>query len=297
MMQEAQKRGYGIFCVTLPNLSCEGNDVFGRGDEIEVLGIGKRPFYKLKRSFRLRLAESVAVFLRKDPPFDLAYLHHLYLLSCLRGRVYLQNDPVGVMALSEKVFPLWFEKWIPKTCITRSFQEAESFAQKHKQGVVIKPLNSSGGRGVFQLRGKDSNFQVAFESLSKEGKEYVICQEFLPQVKTGDKRVLLLGGKILGYFIRVPRKGSHRANLHSGGQLKKCKLSAQEMEIAKKVGFSLLQWGIDFAGIDLIGGKLTEINVTSPMGLREINVTQKIRSEKIFMDFVVNKLRMMNASK
>ncbi len=297
MMKEAQSRAYGIFCVNLPNLSCEGNELWGEGQEIEILGIGKSPFYKMKEKARYKLSESAAIFLRKDPPFDLTYLHHLYLLSQLRSRVYLMNDPLGVMAIAEKVFPLWFEKYIPATCITRSFEEAQIFARKQKSGIVLKPLNSSGGRRVFKTGVKDSNFKVAFEAVGNEGMEYVVCQQYLPAVKKGDKRIVLLGGEILGCFARIPAKGSHRANLHSGGRLQKCKLTHREIEIARTLGHVLLQWGIDFAGIDLIGEKLTEINVTSPMGLREINVTQGIRSEKKFMDFVEKKIRMKNAVK
>lgn len=296
MMKEAQERGYGIFCVQLPNLYCLNNEVWARGIEIEVLGIGKKPFYKQLREVSIDLSRASAVFLRKDPPFHLEYLHHLYLLAQLRGRVYLMNDPLGIMAISEKVFPLWFEPHIPATCITRSWEEAQRFAKSQKNALILKPLNSSGGRGVFCLKPQDSNLKVAFETLSGEGREYVICQEYLPAVQKGDKRILLLGGEILGYFARVPAKGSHRANLHSGGHLKACSLNAREKEIALAIGRSLLQWGIDFAGIDLIGEKLTEVNVTSPMGLREINVAQKTRSEKKFMDFVEKRMRMKHAT-
>lgn len=295
MMREAQSRAYGIFCVTLPNLYLANREVWGRGVEIEILGAGKKPFYREKKRYALNLSQASAIFLRKDPPFDLDYLHHLSLLSLLRGRVYLMNDPVGVMAFAEKIFPLCFEKYSPPTLISRHFEEISEFVQKQKAGIVLKPLNSSGGRGVFCFQQQDSNFKVAFEVLSREGREYVVCQQYLPEIKKGDKRILLLGGKVLGYFTRMPAKGSHRANLHSGGRLQACRLSSREMEIAENVGRILVQWGIDFAGVDLIGEKLTEINVTSPMGLREINVTQKIKSEKKFMDFVEKKLGRKNA--
>lgn len=299
MMKEAQDRSYGIFCATLPNLSLQSfpkQEVLAQGSELEILGIGRRPFYKIKRNLTLKLSEATAIFLRKDPPFDLGYLHHLYLLSQLRGRVYMMNDPLGILALSEKIFPLWFEKYCPATLITRSADEAFRFAREWKSGVVLKPLNSSGGRGVFKLKAGDSNFQVAFDSLSQEGQTYVICQQFLPKVSQGDKRVMLVGGEILGYFARIPAKASHRANLHSGGRLKKCGLTGSEREMSEHLGQVLLQWGIDFAGIDLIGGKLTEVNVTSPMGLREINVTQGLRSEKRWMDFVERRIGKNNAS-
>ncbi len=297
MMKEAQARAYRIFHTTLPNLSLEGEEVFAQGHEINILGVGKRPFYRVQKQFRLNLIQSKAIFLRKDPPFDLAYLHHLYVLAQLRGRVYLMNDPIGIMSISEKIFPLWFQKYIPQTCITSSYEQMKAFSQKQKFGVVLKPLNGSGGRRIFHVRLQDSNFKVAFETLSNEGLEYVVCQEFLPAVKKGDKRVLLLGGEILGSFTRVPPKGSHRANLHSGGSFKKSKLSSREIEIAQGVGSILLRWGIDFAGIDLIGERLTEVNVTSPMGMRELNATQKIHSEKKFMDFVEMRIRLSNESR
>lgn len=295
MMKEAQSRGYGIFCVTLPNLYLSHNEVWGQGTEIEILGIGKKPFYREKKKYALQLSQALAVFLRKDPPFDLSYLHHLYLLSQLRGRVYLMNDPVGVMAVSEKVFPLWFKNYMPPTFIGRHFKEAFDFIQKQKKGIVLKPLNSSGGRGVFHFDVGDSNLKVAFEVLSQEEKEYVVCQEYIPEVKKGDKRILLLGGEILGYFVRMPAKGSHRANLHSGGHACACHLTKREIEMLKNIGQTLIQWGIDFAGVDFIGEKLTEINVTSPMGLREISKVQKIKPERKFLDFVEKKIGRKNA--
>lgn len=305
MMREAQSRGYGIFCVTLPNLYLSssrskqllGAEVWGKGLEIQVSARAQKDFYRVKRQMHFSLSKAAAVFLRKDPPFDLSYLHHLYLLSTLRGRVYMMNDPVGVMALSEKFLPLYFPQYAPATWIGRRFEEASSFIQKQKTGVVLKPLNSSGGRGVFHFNTKDSNLKVAFELLSREESEYVICQEYLPAVKKGDKRVMLLGGGILGYFTRIPAHASHRANLHSGGSLRACSLSKREVEIAQNVGRMLVQWGVDFAGIDLIGERLTEVNVTSPMGLREINATQGIKSEKKFMDFVEMKIGRKNASR
>lgn len=299
MMKEAQARGYGIFSATLPNLSLKnsrGMELWAEGSEIEIFGVGRRPFYKIKKKLHFELSKAKAIFLRKDPPFDLTYLQHLYLLGQLRGRVYMMNDPVGIAAVSEKVFPFWFPEYIPKTCITSSWEEAKAFSKNFKKGVILKPLNSSGGRQVFKFSPQDSNLQIAFEALNPHGNQYVICQEFLPAVQKGDKRVILLGGQILGAFARIPSKGSHRANLHSGGSLKKCSLSVREKEISKAVGLVMLRYGIDFAGIDLIGEKLTEINVTSPMGLKEINSTQNIRSEKLWMDFVEWRIGSKNAS-
>ncbi len=286
LMSEVQKRGHLITCFTLSQIFYHLNSLYGEGEEIKIFGIGKKLFYKIIRKKRFNLAKLDAIFLRKDPPFDLSYLHHLYLLNTIRDQVFMVNDPLGIMTASEKLFPLRFERFIPKTCVTKNYQELLRFSKNLAHGVILKPINSSGGRGIFHIKSDQSNLKVAFETLSNHQAEYIVCQEYLPSVKKGDKRVVLLDGEILGYFLRVPQKGDHRANLHSGGALKKCSLTKREIEIASELAADLNRLGLSFVGLDFIGEKLTEINVTSPMGIREINQTLGGKSEKKVIDFV-----------
>jgi len=291
LMHEAQKRKYKILTFTLSDLFYQSGSVFGKAKEIKVekpspSKRNRKPFYNIIRESTVDLTSLNAIFLRKDPPTDLNYFHHLYLLETIQDRVPMINSPRGILKVQEKIYPLRFEKYIPQTCITKKLSVILEFIKTCPSGVVLKPLNSSGGRGVFSFRGIDSNLAVAVETLTHEGKEDIICQEYLPQVSKGDKRVMLLNGEILGYFLRVPQKGDHRANLHSGGNLTACQLSKKEKMIALEVGEVLKKEGLTFVGLDMIGEKLTEINVTSPMGLREINLTMGGQSEKKVIDFV-----------
>lgn len=291
VMLEAQKRGHSLWAFELGNLSWNKTTLQAHAFEIKILGIGKRPFYEKKREALIALETLDALFLRKDPPFDLSYLHHLYLLRTLQDRVLMVNEPLGILKASEKIYPLEFLEFTPSTLITRNFQDLSQFASPFPEGIVLKPLHRSGGAGVFRLKPSDSNLAVAFETLSEEGKYYVVAQEYLPAVEQGDKRVILLNGEILGFFARVPQQGNHRANLHSGGRLSPCELTPKERAIAEALAPALLKEGLYFVGLDLIGEKLTEINVTSPMGINEINQTRGIRSEEKVVDFVESRIR------
>ena len=293
LMEEAGRRGHEILALTLPDLTFRSCSIWGRGTWVKILGVGRRPFYRSLREASVDLATLDALFLRKDPPFDLSYLHHLYLLQQIRGKVFMMNDPTGIMKASEKIIPMDFPRYMPDVVVTRDFREVERFAKSKRLGVVLKPLDGQGGRGIFYLKPGDSNLKVAFETLSSEGRVYVMAQDFLPEVKRGDKRVMVLNGEVLGYFTRLPRPGEHRANLHRGGRLKPCGLNSRELRIAREVGIALREEGLYFVGLDLIGEKLTEVNVTSPMGINEVNRTMKIRSEKKVIDFVEDKLRRM----
>jgi len=287
LMAEAQRRGHRLFALTLPQLFLKGSSAQGEALEIKILGIGKKPFFKVLAKKRMALESLDVLFLRKDPPVDLLFVHHLYLLLPLKGKVFMVNDPEAILKSNEKTLALQFPQWAPRSCITASWDEMSRFAGAEKKGIVLKPMGSSGGRGIFYFKSSgDSNLRVAFEILSKNGKRLVVGQEFLPAVRKGDKRVMLLNGEILGYFNRLPKPGDHRANLHSGGRLAPCRLSSEEKKIAQEVGRVLRKEGLYFVGLDLIGERLTEINLTSPMGLNEINKTQGGRSEERVIDFV-----------
>jgi glutathione synthase len=220
---------------------------------------------------RLDLAELDAVFIRKDPPFDSAYAHATLLLELLRDQTLVVNDPRGLREANEKLYALHFAEWMPETIVTSERQVILDFVREVGGKAVIKPLDGAGGYGVLGLTAGDGNEKAIIDLLTTEGTVLVEVQAFMPEVKEGDKRVVLLDGKPLGAILRVPPEGDHRANIHIGGSVVPTDLNDEEMKLIEDVGPRLRADGLYFVGLDLIGGKLTEVNVTSPTGIRELS--------------------------
>ncbi len=220
---------------------------------------------------RLPLAEVDAVFVRKDPPFDPAYSHATLLLELLRGRTLVINDPRGLRDANEKLYALTFSEWMPATIVTSDRATIHDFVAEVGGKAVIKPLDGAGGFGVLGLVQGDANARAIADLLTNEGKQLVMVQAFIPEVREGDKRVLMLDGELLGAILRVPAAGDHRANIHVGGTVVPTELDERERALVAAVGPRLRQDGLYFVGLDLIGGKLTEVNVTSPTGIRELS--------------------------
>ncbi len=258
LIREIERRGHSVFLCEPKDLFLKQNQVWAKGKNLATLD---------------------CLFLRKDPPFDLSYLHHLYLLLKLRGKVLMINDPLAVMNHNEKLSALNFP-FAPKTLVTSKRELLLSWAKQFKNGVVLKPLHYSGGVGVRWLK----NFKSCTIT------EQTLCQEYLPAAKKGDKRILLWDGKILGAYLRVPKPGEFRANLHQGGKFVATQLTPREIKIAKTVGLWAKRQRLYFVGMDLIGGYLTEINVTSPMGIREVNVLYHLKVEKTIIDSILRKI-------
>lgn len=292
MMREAGRRGHEIYATRPEQLSARRLSLSSAVQKLKVVGkAGGKDWLRVLETKTRELRSFDAILLRKDPPFDQNYLHHLYLLDLISREVYMMNHPRGVLAGSEKILPLHFPELVPETLISADFETLFDFAKKQKQGTVIKPLNSSGGRGVFLLRHpKAENFRVILEAATDNFSRHVVAQAFLPEVTKGDKRIVLLGGEPLGAFVRRPAKGEHRANLHAGGSAHPAKLSASDRKILDTLQPTLRLMGLDFVGLDVIGDKLTEINVTSPMGLYEINQANGSRTEAKVVDFIEQKI-------
>ena len=220
---------------------------------------------------RVDLTELDAVFVRKDPPFDDAYAYATLLLELIRGETLVINDPRGLREANEKLYALHFAEHMPDTIVTSERQVILDFVREVGGRAVIKPLDGAGGFGVLGLTAGDGNEKAIIDLLTHEGQQLAEVQRFMPEVKKGDKRVLLLDGELLGAILRVPPQGDHRANIHIGGSVLATELEPEEMAIVEAVGPRLRQDGLFFVGLDLIGGKLTEINVTSPTGIRELS--------------------------
>ena len=253
LIREIERLGHSVFL-------CEPKDLFLKQNEVWAKGIN--------------LKSLDCLFLRKDPPFDLAYLHHLYLLVKLEGEVLMINEPSAILEFNEKLSTLDFP-FSPKTLVSANMRQICDWARSQKNGVVLKPLHLSGGTNIHWIkRSAVSNQRSAkiLKQMTANGLEPIICQEYLMAAKKGDKRILVWDGKILGGFLRKPKPGEFRANLHQGGRFVACELTARDKKIAHKVGKWAKAKGLYFVGLDVIGEHLTEINVTSPMGIREVNV-------------------------
>lgn len=269
LMREIGRRGHTVFACTIGDLYLKQNEVWA----------GSFPLHKLG-----------CLFLRKDPPFDMPYLKHLYLLQKLEGRVFMINKPSAILRHNEKLAALDFP-FAPKTFVGAKTKEILKWGRKFSQGIVVKPLNQGGGRGIHWIKRSAVSDQRSVQIIRKmtaSGMEPIIAQEYLPAAKKGDKRILLWNGRVLGVFLRVPRPGEFRANLHQGGRFVATTLTPRDRKIAEKVGQWAKKEGLYFVGLDVIGKHLTEINVTSPMGIREVNTLYGLQVE---CDMIGNVLR------
>jgi glutathione synthase len=216
------------------------------------------------------LLEVDAVFIRKDPPFDADYLYATLLLEHARGGPLLVNDPRGLRDANEKIYALQFPEWTPRTLVSASREAIEAFVRDVGGKAVIKPVDLAGGAGVMQLDLADKNARGIVEMLTNDGRRLAIVQEFLPDVTAGDKRVLLLDGEPLGAILRVARSDDFRSNMRAGGRVEPTELTERERAMVRAMAPKLRQDGLVFVGLDVIGERLTEVNVTSPTGIQEL---------------------------
>jgi len=256
-------------------LHCLPKDVFNDGPDVFAVARSisvsdSAPHARLGASSPVELASLDAVFIRKDPPFDAAYAHLTRQLDLVRSRVLVLNDPSAIRDANEKLYAFRFSEFMPRSLVASDPARLLAFVDTVGGRAVIKPLDGAGGTGVLALTLKDQNARSIVDILTKEGQELVLVQEYQPAVRVGDKRVLLLDGHPLGAILRVPRADDLRANIHAGGQVEPTTLSAGEEKIVASVGPRLAAVGLFFVGLDLIGEKLIEINVTSPTGIQEL---------------------------
>lgn len=292
LMKEAERRGHDVYAATPLDLGTRGKELFAHCKKLKILGIGKTPWHKVLLRQRREVKSFDAVLLRKDPPFDTNYFQHLLLLDLAAKEVYMMNHPRGILLAGEKTLPLLFREIVPDTLISAREDELSRFVEEQKGGTVLKPIGQSGGRGIFLVDKKNPvNRKVILEAVTEDFSRHVIAQTFLPEVSRGDKRILLLGGKFLGVFTRKPAKGEHRANLHSGGTAHRAALTPRDRQIITILQPQLKELGLDFVGLDVIGGLLTEINVTSPMGLAELKETGHTGAEKTVIDFIERRIQ------
>jgi glutathione synthase len=231
------------------------------------------------------LATLDIVLMRQDPPFDMAYVTATHLLEQVHPETLVVNDPVHVRNAPEKLFVTRFEGLMPETLITSDRQQILEFRAEHKH-IILKPLFGNGGSDVFHIAPGDDNLFALLEMFSQRYREPVIVQRYIPEVREGDKRIILIEGEPVGAMLRVPPKGEARANLHAGGKAMKAMLSPRDREICEAIGLALRERGLVFVGIDVIGSYLTEINVTSPTGIQEIDRFDNVTLESQIWDAI-----------
>ncbi|UFS75221.1 glutathione synthase [Tardiphaga sp. 37S4] len=268
MLLEAQKRGHKLSYYTPDKLSLRGNDVVAPVQSLSVRDI-EGDYFTLGDPTRTNMESFDVVLLRQDPPFDLAYITSTHLLERIHPKTLVVNDPASVRNAPEKIFVMGFSDLMPPTLISRDKDEINAFRAEHG-AVVMKPLHGHGGAAVFRVLPQDMNFGSLYDLFSVTFKEQWVIQRFLPEVKHGDKRIILIDGEFAGAVNRVPAEDDLRSNMVRGGAAKATELSPREREICERVGPALRNLGLLFVGIDVIDGNLTEINVTSPTGIRAI---------------------------
>jgi glutathione synthase len=268
LMLEAIARGHQLFYYTPDKLSLDGRVVLADAAPVEVRD---RPgdHYTLGAVQSLPLATMDVVLLRQDPPFDLAYITSTHLLERLQPEVLVVNDPAAVRNAPEKLFVMEFPQFMPPTLITRSKAAIEVFRETHGE-IVMKPLHGHGGAAVFKLARKDANFGSLYDLFAATFREPWVVQRFLPQVVQGDKRIILVDGVAAGAVNRVPAENDIRSNMVRGGAAAATEFTPREREICEGIGPELKRRGLLLVGIDVIDGHLTEINVTSPTGIRAV---------------------------
>jgi glutathione synthase len=268
LLLEAQKRGHALAYYTPDRLAMRGGEVHAT---IEPLTVRDREgdHFTLGATKRTALAAFDVVLLRQDPPFDLAYVTTTHLLERIHPATLVVNDPAAVRNAPEKMFVMEFPDLMPPTLITRDLAEIKAFRAEHGD-IVMKPLYGKGGEAVFLLAKNDLNFGSLYDLFAATFREQWVVQKFLPAVRDGDKRIILVDGEFAGAVNRVPAPDDLRSNMVRGGTPKETELTARERAICKRIGPSLRERGLIFVGIDVIDGLLTEINVTSPTGIRAI---------------------------
>lgn len=265
---EAQKRGHGLYHYMATALSLNAGRVIAKANPLTVRR-EKGNHFTMGTAETLDLAGVDVVLMRQDPPFDMAYITATHLLEHIHPQTLVTNDPVQVRNAPEKLFVTHFADLMPPTLITSNRDDVQAFRREYKD-IILKPLYGNGGAGVFHLKPEDDNLNSLLEVFTQLYREPIIVQKYLPEIRQGDKRIILVDGKAAGAVNRVPAAGEARSNLHVGGTAKATKLTNREMEICEAIGPSLREKGLIFTGIDVIGDYLTEINVTSPTGLQEI---------------------------
>ncbi len=265
---EAQRRGHELFHYTPDRLSMQDGRVFARIEQMQVRDV-QGDHFTLGEQVRTDLSEMDVILLRQDPPFDMNYITTTHMLERIHPKTLVVNDPAWVRNSPEKIFVTEFADLMPETLITKDPRDVDAFRKQYGD-IIVKPLYGNGGAGIFHLNEADRNLASLLEMFQQMFREPFIVQRYLKDVRKGDKRIILIDGEPVGAINRVPAEHDSRSNMHVGGRAEKTELTEREREICGRIGPSLRERGFILVGIDVIGDYMTEINVTSPTGIREV---------------------------
>ena len=294
MMLEAQRRGYQIHYMEMADLHLEQGMAMA---DAKVVSVKEDPaaWYQFQSEQTIRLADLDAVLMRKDPPFDTEYIYATYILERAEEEgTLIVNKPQSLRDCNEKLFTAWFPELTPITMVTRKAEKIKAFREQHGD-VILKPLDGMGGSSIFRIKQGDPNVSVIIETLTNHGQTYCMAQTFVPDISNGDKRILVVDGEPMPYCLaRIPAQGETRGNLAAGGRGEARPLSETDKAIALAVAPTLKEKGLIFVGLDVIGDKLTEINVTSPTCIREIEAAFDISITGKLMDAIERRIKALS---
>ncbi len=289
IMLEAARRQIEVWTCQVEHLSLEHEDAVAAAQQT-IVRDADSPTQAFETDLRTPIPLSAfnAVFMRADPPLDVRYLQATWILDQARRVTKVINDPRGLRELNEHLSILRFPELIPPTLVTSSESRLRNFLEEQGGAIVVKPVDGYGGRGIFLIKTGDPNTSSILEQATGHGTQWTMAQRYLPDAKKGDKRIIVIGGEPVGAILRVPPDGEARDNLHVGGSAVKTEVDASDWAIIRAVKPMLEEFGILFAGLDVIGGRLTEINITSPTGMRHLDRLEKIRSAGPLLDLVTD---------
>ncbi|WP_338636153.1 glutathione synthase [Erwinia persicina] len=290
MLLEAQRRGYEIHYMEMNDLYLRGGEGRARTRQLSVEHNYDK-WFEFGSEQDIALSDLNVVLMRKDPPFDTEFIYATYILERAEEKgTLIVNKPQSLRDCNEKLFTAWFAELTPDTLVTRNASQIREFWQEHGD-IILKPLDGMGGASIFRIKQEDPNLSVIIETLTEHGSFYCMAQNYLPAIKDGDKRVLVVDGEPVPYCLaRIPKSGETRGNLAAGGRGEARPLTESDWEIARRVGPILKEKGLIFVGLDIIGDKLTEINVTSPTCVREIEAAFPISVTGMLMDAIEKRL-------
>lgn len=284
-MLAAQSRGHELFYCQQEQLFAQpGGQAAARCSGVQVWH-REQDFFALGPWSDAPLDTFDTIWMRKDPPVDRDYLHATYLLDHVGPRTQVLNRPAGLRSANEKLYALHFSQFTPETLVTREPARVRAWLETAPFPLIVKPVDGHGGRGVFLLQRDDRNVPSILETLTDDGRRWIMVQRYLPEAREGDKRILMLDGEPMGAILRVPRSDENRGNIHVGGHVVRTTLTPREREMCRVIGPRLRQDGLTFVGLDVIGDHLTEINVTSPTGIRELLTLDDIDVATAFVRF------------
>jgi glutathione synthase len=286
MLLEAQARGWELHYIELEDLFLSNGQAYARTRSLEVQRDANQ-WHRFTGEQQIALSELDTIIMRKDPPFNQEYIYATYILEqAEREGVYVVNKPQSLRDANEKMFTAWFPQCCTDTLVARNPQKIRDFLQQHKE-IILKPLDGMGGASIFLVRENDPNFSVILETMTEHGQRFIMAQKYLPAIKDGDKRILMVNGEPVPYCLaRIPSSGESRGNLAAGGRGEGRPLSDRDRWIAEQVGPTLKAKGLVFVGIDVIGDYLTEVNVTSPTCVQELDKQFDLNISAQLMDHI-----------